>query len=396
MNITKRHTSGLIFLLCMTYMVSYITRINYGAVISEMENATDLSKSMLSMALTGSFVTYGAGQILSGIAGDIYSPKKLVLYGLMLTTIMNLLIPVCKNPYQMLAVWCVNGLAQAFMWPPIVKLMVAFFCDEVYKRASVTVLYGSSIGTIVVYALSPLLISLFGWKAVFVFSAVCGIIMMFFWQRFCIEVPVVKKQSVKAEKKGNFSFVTPMFVCLLVPIACIGMIRDGVTTWLPSYISETYSLGSVAAIFSGVVLPVFSMLAYSAASALNKKIFKNPISCAAIIMIISAASNALLLFLSGKSAVGSVFFMSLITGCMHGANLMLISYLPPYVSKNGKVSTVSGVINSSVYIGSALSTYGVAYLTEKFSTWNCALVLWFAAALVGGIICFFCRKMVEN
>ena len=95
-------------------MVSYMSRINYGAIVSEMASAENLSKSMLSLALTGSFITYGTGQIISGVCGDRFSPKKLVFGGLLVTMLMNLLIPFCQNPYQMLAVWCINGFAQSF------------------------------------------------------------------------------------------------------------------------------------------------------------------------------------------------------------------------------------------------------------------------------------------
>ncbi|MBR4954790.1 MAG: MFS transporter, partial [Clostridia bacterium] len=93
------------------YMVSYITRINFGAVISEMVVQTGLSKAALGMSLTGSFVFYGAGQIVSGVCGDRISPKKLISWGFAATVLMNLLIPLCRSHYAMLAVWCVNGFA---------------------------------------------------------------------------------------------------------------------------------------------------------------------------------------------------------------------------------------------------------------------------------------------
>ena len=88
----------------MTYMISYMTRINYSTIISEMECATGMSRSLLSMALTGSAVTYGIGQIISGVCGDKFSPKRLVSFGLVTTVLMNLLIPLCSSPYQMLVV----------------------------------------------------------------------------------------------------------------------------------------------------------------------------------------------------------------------------------------------------------------------------------------------------
>lgn len=132
--VERKEVRRLTFLFAAAYMISYITRINYGAIIAEMENATSFSRSALSMAITGSFFTYGAGQIVSGICGDRFSPKKLVSCGFVVTIIMNLLIPLCQNPYQMLAVWCVNGFAQSFLWPPLVRLMAALLSEEDYKN----------------------------------------------------------------------------------------------------------------------------------------------------------------------------------------------------------------------------------------------------------------------
>ena len=75
----KKDINFLAFLFAFTYMVSYITRINYGAIIVEMVEATGFSKSALSMAVTGSFITYGVGQIISGIIGDRISPKMFAI-----------------------------------------------------------------------------------------------------------------------------------------------------------------------------------------------------------------------------------------------------------------------------------------------------------------------------
>ena len=76
-------TKTYVLLFAVTYMISYITRINFGAIISEIEHSTNISKQLLSAALTGSFITYGAGQVISGFFGDRISPKKLILYSLM-------------------------------------------------------------------------------------------------------------------------------------------------------------------------------------------------------------------------------------------------------------------------------------------------------------------------
>ena len=163
---------ALILFFMITYTVSYMTRVTYAAVISEIVRSEGISESLLSISLVGNFITYGTGQILSGFFGDRISPKRLVQLGLSVTTLMNLMIPICHGPYQMALVWWINGFAQAFMWPPLVKLMLLTLSDKEYNTAALVVPCGGSVGSVIVYLVSPLLISLAGWRAVFVFSAV--------------------------------------------------------------------------------------------------------------------------------------------------------------------------------------------------------------------------------
>ncbi len=389
----KRSYSFYVLLFSVTYFVSYITRINYGAIITEIESATSLSKSALSMAVTGSFITYGAGQIVSGFFGDRVSPKKLVGAGLAVTALMNLLVPLTTSPYQMTALWCVNGFAQAFMWPPIVKLMTMAFNDDEYKSASVKVSWGSSFGTMAVYLVAPLLISLFSWKAVFVFSAVFAVIMLLVWFKLCDiseksrDIPAVKKEKGSSLK----ILFSPLMLSVMVAIILQGMLRDGVTTWMPSYIAETYNLNSAVAILTGIALPIFSILNFNVTSFLYQKRFKNPILCAALLFACGAFSALALVLASGKVAFVSALLSALLTGSMHGVNLILICMLPPYFKNTNNVSTVSGILNSCTYIGSAISTYAIAVITEKHS-WDITLLIWILIALAGTMICLFCIK----
>lgn len=390
---SKKDINMLSLLFAVTYMISYITRINYGAVIVEMERATGFSKSLLSMAVTGSFVTYGAGQVISGICGDRISPKKLVSCGLALTVFMNLLIPVCKTPYQMLPVWCINGFAQSFMWPPIVKLMTTLLHAEDYKKVTTQVSWGSSLGAIFVYLVSPLLISLWGWKSVFIFSAVCGMCVFFIWNKYSYEIDLsdIESKSKTNNKTGLRIFFTPIFIGIILAIILQGMLRDGVTTWMPSYIADTYNLSNTISILTGVILPVFGLACISAASVLYRKLFKNPLVCAGVFFAVGAVSSLLLRIFTGSNAAFSVLFSALLTGCMHGVNLILICMIPPFYKKYGIVSTVSGVLNACTYIGSAVSTYGIAVISENFG-WNYTLLIWFLIAALGTFISFICVK----
>ena len=388
----KQEIRAITLLFALTYMVSYITRTNYGAIISEMVHATGYSKSLLSMALTGSFITYGAGQIVSGICGDKFSPKRLISCGLCITVLTNLLIPLCRNPFQMLVVWCVNGFAQSFLWPPLVRLMTTLLSEQDYKMASTKVSWGGSMGTIVVYLLSPALIATMGWRSVFWVSAAFGIVMIVIWNKYAYEIePTVKKQSASAEKATGARLFTPLLFGIMLAIVLQGMLRDGVTTWMPSYISETYGLSNVISILTGVILPAFSIVCFQLATWLYMRKFQNPLVCAGVFFGAGILSAMGLYLLSGQNAGFSIALSALLTGSMHGVNLILICMIPPFFKKNGNVSTVSGMLNACTYVGSATSSYGIAVLSEKLG-WNFTLLSWLVIAAAGTAVCLLCAR----
>lgn len=66
----------------------------------------------------------------------------------------------------------------------------------------------------------------------------------------------------------------------------------------------------------------------------------------------------------------------------HGINLMHTSMVIPRFARYGQTALVTGTINSAVYIGSAVSTYGVALVTDRFG-WKGTMIIWLAAAIVG-------------
>ena len=388
---TPRQINSLALLLAATYMISYITRINFGGVVSAMATATGYSKSMLSMSITGSFITYGVGQILCGIMGDRISPKRMISIGLVMTVCMNCLIPLCQNPWQMLGVWCVNGFAQAFMWPPIVRMMSALLDADDYKRTVTKVSWGSSIGTILIYLLSPVAIMTVGWKGVFFGAAILGVLMLILWNWKAIDIQPANDKKVPKPKGNNKILLTPVVLCIMIPIILQGMLRDGITTWMPSFIKESFHLGDEISILTGVLLPIFSISCFQFTTWLYRKKIQNPLTASALLFGVGGVAALALYFLSQGSAVASVVLSATLTGAMHGVNLLLICMVPQYFERYGNISTVSGVLNACTYIGSALSTYGIAALSEVIG-WQSTIFVWFCVTIVGALVCILCAK----
>jgi len=227
MRLQKRSGNGLILLFAAAYFISYLTRVNYSTILSEMERATGFSKDALSLALTGSFITYGAGQLVSGILGDLISPKKLLAAGIGLSTVMNILLPLYPNPWWMLGIWCVNGFAQSFMWPPLVKLMTMHLPEKDYQKGILWASYGCSLATVLLYLLSPVLISWLGWRSVFFFCAAGGAVMLLVWLRLCPEGE--SQPAAVAPKTGKRTglLFAPAMLGIMGAIILHGMLNWG-------------------------------------------------------------------------------------------------------------------------------------------------------------------------
>jgi len=346
----------LTLLLTLIYFTSYVTRINFAAIIQEVVTDTGFSKPELSVILVCLSITYGVGQIVNGRIGDRIRAENLILSGLIISTVVNLLFPLAADSIPFMCIlWGINGFAQAMMWPPMVKIMVGSMDEAMYSYAVIRVSWGSSIGTIAVYLTAPLIISLIGWRAVFIFSAAIGLTMSVIWlilKKRIASYDSAERATPTKDAAPKFKFPkAAIFPIIFIALGIIfqGMLRDGVTSWMPSYLAEVAGFDNESSILSTVILAVFSIVSFSVAGAVYKKFFKNEVACSVAIWIVALISAILMFFLFDK-AIAAIIFMSLITGAMHGINLMLITHVPKRFKKYGNISTISGAINSCTYI----------------------------------------------
>ncbi len=387
------YSEKITLLFTFTYFSSYLTRVNFAAIISNIEDMTGFSKASLSLSVTGLFICYGIGQLVSGYLGDRLRPKPLVFIGLLCSSICNLIMPFCDTTIAMVILWCINGFAQAFLWPPIVLLLTVILDDHAYRDAVISVNTGGSIGSVVIYLIAPVLMIFSSWKSVFFFSGTIGILASVFWIRYCPSVSTTvsnpqKKPLRNSEGKSLFPF--EMFLIMLA-IVLQGALRDGTSTWMPSNIEETFHLNGKLSILSGAVLPMFSTVGYRTALRIHTHWIRNPVRCASLLFVLGSVTAAALTVFSDVNALLNVFLFTLLSGLMHGINLMLVSLLPSYFGRMGVVSTVSGLANSCTYLGSALITYGIGASVDYIG-WEWVTGIWCATACLGAFLCYFSSK----
>lgn len=405
----SKNTKKIAYLLALVYFTSYCMRVNLAVMLVKICSEMQVEKSALAIVITGLTVAYGTGQVISGFLGDRIKPQHIIPAGLALAVACNVGIFFTSTIPAMTVIWSINGFAHALLWPPIVRLMSTHLSAKDYSFAAVRVNQGSSIATISLYLFCPLLLGFMQWRTIMLLCAAWGAVMIALWfilypRIFTKKEALEERVEVSALPKEQKVFPIPLYIfgaiSLIMPgIMMQGMLRDGVTNWMPSFLLETFGLSEENSIISTVILAIFTMVSYSAFSALQKRFFKNEVTCAATIFGGSAIVCGILFLVNSlapaAALVPSLILMALTVAAMHGVNLMLIAIVPRRFVPFGKVSTYSGILNACTYVGAALSTYGFAALAETFD-WNFTILTWVAISLVGALLCFFAARIWQR
>ena len=382
-------------LCCLVYFASYVTRLDYAAVLVEIVRDLQLSNTTAGIAVTGSFITYGLGMILFGFTGDRIKPRTLIAVGLLGTSLINLSMGLLPDIRLMTGIWCFNGFFQAMLWPPLSRTLAENLSPEKVPGAIATVCTVAQIATLGVYLLSPVVIRAGGWRTVFLLAAGIGICALLLWVPGTAGVrqghssPRPQSAPEAAAPIGSLvraAGLIPIMLCIIL----LGMLRDGLQTWMPTYLCEVFGLSTETSILISGLLPVLSAASISLSMMLFRRV-RNEVLSGAILFGIAAVCAVTMFLIFPGSAVLGVTLFALLAGSMHGANQMIVCSVPLHFEHYGRVATFAGLLNSFVYVGAAISTYGFASFAQRFG-WRSTLLFWLVIALGGTLICLACFR----
>lgn len=406
----RKHTKSFIIALCsFVYFVSYFSRKDFAAVLVDMTKpGSGVISSTIGGAIgTGLFICYGIGQLVSGFLGDKIKPSYLLLSGLSVTALCNLLMPLTSNGYLMIFIWAVNGFAQAMLWPPIVRILSDNLDHERFVMANLVVTTAAHISTIILYIYTPLVcLKYYDYKAVFFTAAILSTVaaaalvlsLIFIIPKDAIRKPEKKVPTLTPGQSTSYGAllsragIVPIFVCIIM----MGILRDGIETWLPTLYSAAFNRDASESILLSVALPIFSIISIVSIKLLYKtRSFKNE---ARGTMILFAAVIAITvpIFILIKSngilpRLLCLILACLVCACMHGVNFLLISCLPGRFSRYGRAATTSGFCNAFTYVGAAISSYGFAVISKHFG-WRMTTLSWMGVGAVGVIFALISYK----
>ena len=314
--IIDNRTIWLLFGLCwFVYFISYIGRMNYSAAMPDMIASFWLTMQQAGSLSTAFFVCYAAGQFINGLLADQTKPENLIFIGLGLSSFVNFFMPLAPSYFFALALWALNGYALSMLWPSIIRIIADMFEARTMIKCGVHIASSMAAGSLSAYLLASLLIRFIGWQAVFFVAFVLLLTICIIWHilfknikkrrekygvtQLAEQEKIISPATVHKKNFTKYLFGSGIFI-LLLPVAVHGAIKDGVTAWIPTMLTQTFAAPAYAAVLAVSLLPIVNLSGAYMANYLFKWV-KNEILCASVFFTLALVGISGIIFLDSST-----------------------------------------------------------------------------------------------
>jgi len=372
------------------YFCAYIGRLNLSASLDSIMHDMNVLETAGGTLQTVFAIVYATGQFVFGALVDRLSPKKMIITGLLGSALSNALFSFAGSFVFLCLLWAFNGAFQSMIWTPIVRLIAAHFTGKRRQRASFTMSFTLAGGHLAAWGLAVQLQKWFGWRTAFqipcfvlIGAATVALIML----------PNIGKNTNQENKDAHsdtkkapvrFLFATGLLFLLMASVTN-GFLRDGVITWGPTI------LGMDDGMFT-LIIPVINLFGILAGATIVRA-FNTRVRTIAGFMMSACLIPSVLLF---SFSSGAVWIMALMLGLMsailYGSNTLFTVLMPMEYDKSGRVGLVAGLIDSFIYIGSALAGTFTGFIRESTGSWSGVYGLWIGVSVLGAVCMFISAK----
>lgn len=361
------------------------------------------------------FFAYGAGQIINGILCRKYNARFVITFSLLVSAAINLAVFFLPSFFTLKYLWLLNGFSLSFLWAVLSTVLSRCLSDENLKKAVVIMSISTPAGTFLAYLLGALftkvnffnLSFLVGAAALFAIGA-----LWFFSYGKLTSGKTYGKSGEIAEKNGemataevlhtdeNYSaerrnaMITLVFLGVFAVIN--NLVKDGLSTWMPSVLKEKYALSESGSIALSLALPFLSVFGAFVATRVNDKT-KNFVFTSVIFFAVSALLMPIIIWGDLGGFILPLCVFALIALLMTAVNSVVTTMAPMYMRNFFFSGTLAGALNGCCYLGSTISSYGLGKIADDLS-WNAVFIIIFAfciaAVVLGGA--YFVRKKAKN
>jgi len=313
-----------------------------------------------SLASAGLLI-YALMQFPAGYLSDRYSPRKLVVIGVLGLTGLSVLLAFSRQYWQVLVIQFFWGFFMSLEFTPAMSLFIRWFSPERRTTATTLPVVGTSLGILVVNFLFPVIVNHYDtWRLPFILFGVVGIVL-------ALVLLILGREAVSGGTRAKFRLdVIREIFCYKQVWICYGLqfirfsIVRGILFWLPTLlISEkqfTLQLAGTVIALQAIITGAFNVfMAY-----LSDR-FKRPTMVIGISMVMLLVTTGLLVPLNSTGLIIVVIFVNAIFLQAYFGPLftLAVEILGP-----DKTGISNGVSNMFAIFGGLVTAYLMGVLRD--------------------------------
>ncbi len=380
----NKHQTLLVGALCATYGLFYLGRVNISVVLPLLAVELNVGRAEVGILGTVFFWTYALGNFLWGEVGNHVRPFRLIGLGLLASALVNLAFGFQASLAAMLALWAVNGLAQAGGWSPMVRILAERLDPAHLKSVSTIMPFSYVIGTVITWALIGAVATGANWRAAFWLPGAVLLLVAAAWWKAGIDAPKAESSGVRlsviiGEARGA------TFALLVAALA--GFVRNGSIIWLPSYILDT---GLIPDNLVGAVAALTQVIALAGIYLARRGVVRSN-QVFLTLALMAGASGLTFLLLTLTVDLLSILLISFALMMLNGAFGLVTSSLPMLLASPGRASSIAGTLNMMATFAGGLAGFSMGGLVE-LSGWGAVFALWGACLLLAALLVWRHRR----
>ena len=145
-----------------------------------------------------------------------------------------------------------------------------------------------------------------------------------------------------------------------------------------------------------LIIPLINLFGILAGATIVRA-FHSKVRAIAGFMMAACLIPSFLLFALNTSAVWAMALMlGVMSAILYGSNTLYTVLMPMEYDKSGRVGLVAGLIDSFIYVGSALAGTLTGFMRESTGSWTGVYGIWMIVSVIGAVCMFMSVKKARK
>lgn len=395
----RRVRGRVLLLLCLMYFITYLDRVSISTAAPFMKADLHLSNTELGLALSAFAIPYAFFQIVGGLIGDRFGPRKVLGIVGLLWALATAATGLATGLGSLVAARLGLGFGEGASFPTATSAMSKWMPEDRRGLAQGVTHSASRIGNAVAPLVIAGIIASLGWRASFLITGGFSLLWVIAWYGYFRDQPETHPKMTPGELAELPPYVQvkdrppiPWVPILrrILPITfvdfCYGWTLWVYLTWIPSFFKDNYGLNlKKFALFTSLVL-LAGVIGDSAGGVIsdrwyratgNLKAARRGVLVTGLLGSFAFTLPTIFIHNLTVAAVGlaiSFFFLEL-------TNPVLWS-MPMDIAPN-HAGTASGLMNTGFGVAGILSPFIFGLLVDRTGSWEVPFVFSSALLFIG-------------